>query len=497
MAKPSVEHQHGLHHIPPEHEIPLVLYNTRTREKQVFEPINPDEVGFYSCGITAYSTPHIGNMRAYIFADTLKRVLYYFDYPVKHVENVTDVGHLTSDADTGDDKLQKAARQQKTTAWEISRIYTEEFLDFCDRLNILPTDVLCKATDYIQEQIDLVLELEKKGFTYQTSDGIYYDTSKFPRYPNFAQLDIEGLRAGERVDMGEKKNPTDFALWKFSPEDEQRDMEWDSPWGKGFPGWHIECSAMSMAHLGNQFDIHTGGVDHINVHHTNEIAQAEGATGLEPVVNFWMHSEFLTQPTQDGTEQKMSKSKGGIVDIAEFAEQWGDALIFRYFVLGAKYSKKLPISDDAFKSAQSSYNKLKSEIKKLSDEVEGDVSLHTSLDPEAKQYLQNFREAVGDDLNTPVALAVLWTMLKDEVIPTNQKLTLIMDFDTVLGLDLLVFKEEQVEIPEDVVTLAEKRQVAKEAKNWDEADRLRDEISSRGFIVQDKKGGFEILPASD
>ncbi|MBO5102946.1 MAG: class I tRNA ligase family protein, partial [Clostridia bacterium] len=253
----------------------LFLYNTLGHKLQEFIPIDKNCVRMYSCGPTVYSRAHIGNMRAYIFADTLKRVLSYIGYNVKHVMNITDVGHLTSDANDGEDKLAKAARETNQTAWEVSKIWTEQFFADIKALNILPVATACKATEHIAEQIALVKKLEEKGFTYITSDGVYYDTTKFANYADLAQIDIEGLQAGKRIEIGEKKNKTDFALWKFSNPNEKRDMEWDSPWGKGFPGWHIECSAMSMKYLGESFDIHTGGVDHVPIHHTNEIAQSE------------------------------------------------------------------------------------------------------------------------------------------------------------------------------------------------------------------------------
>ncbi len=484
-------------HIEPHAATKLKLHNTRTKSTTAFVPINPNSVGLYSCGITAYSRAHIGNLRAYIFADTLKRVLKYYDFKVKHVENVTDVGHLTSDADTGEDKMQKSARQEKLTAWEVSAKYTELFLQDCERLNIIPSDVFCKATDYITQQIEIVKKLETKGFTYLTSDGVYFDTAKFPSYADFAGLDVEGLQGGKRVELGEKRNITDFALWKFSPKGEQRDMEWESPWGKGFPGWHIECSAMSIENLGEQFDIHTGGIDHIPVHHTNEIAQSEAATGKKPFVNFWLHSNFLTSPATDiaAEGEKISKSKGNIVDLDEFEKRWGDPLVFRYFVLGAKYSKTLPVSNDSFDTARQSYQTLKRKIKRIHDEANATVTLTTKLGKPAQNYLIEFREAVGDDLNTPVALAVLWTMISDDTVPANQKLALILDFDSVLGLSLLEFEAEvKVVIPANVQTLVDERTQLKADGKWMEADEARAAIEALGYTIKDTADGPVVTP---
>ncbi|MEM4245179.1 MAG: cysteine--tRNA ligase, partial [Candidatus Nanoarchaeia archaeon] len=292
----------------------LKFYNTLTRKKEVFKPIHDKKVGIYTCGPTVYWYQHIGNLRSYIFSDLLKKVLLFNGYEVKHVMNVTDVGHLTSDADEGEDKIEKAAAKEGKSAKEIADYYWKVFRNDFKKLNIAEPTVWCKATEHIKEQIDLIKRLEKKGYTYRTDDGIYFDTSKFKDYGKLARLKKEGLEAGKRIELKDKKNITDFALWKFSEKPGVRQQEWDSPWGVGFPGWHIECSAMSMKHLGEHFDIHTGGIDHIPVHHTNEIAQSEAATGKK-FVNYWMHGAFLTSKGE-----KISKSKGGLYTIAELEE---------------------------------------------------------------------------------------------------------------------------------------------------------------------------------
>ena len=289
----------------------LKLFNTLGRKKQTFKPIGK-EVGMYSCGPTVYLYQHIGNLRSYIFADILKRVLLYNEFKVKHVINITDVGHLTSDADEGEDKIEKAAAREGKKAEDIANYYFKIFEEDLNKLNIISPDVWCKATEHIKEQIELIKKLEKRGYTYKTSDGIYFNTSKFKNYGKLALLNSEGLEAGKRISVGEKKNKTDFALWKFSEKPGKRQQEWNSPWGIGFPGWHIECSAMSSKYLGEQFDIHMGGEDHIPIHHTNEIAQSECAFGKKPWVNFWMHGAFLTSKGE-----KVSKSKGGLFTISE------------------------------------------------------------------------------------------------------------------------------------------------------------------------------------
>ena len=461
------------------------VFNTLGRTLQVFEPIHPGFVGMYTCGPTVYGRAHIGNMRAYVFADVVKRVLTYYGYKVKHVMNITDVGHLTSDADEGEDKMVKAARENHTTAWEISRMWTKQFFEDTAALNVIPVDIPCPATQHIPEQIALSRRLEEKGFTYITSDGVYYDTSKFPRYAEFAKLDVEGLQAGFRIDMAEKRNKTDFALWKFSKPTEHRDMEWDSPWGKGFPGWHIECSAMSMKYLGENFDLHTGGIDHIPIHHTNEIAQSEAATGKR-FVNYWLHCDFLTM----SDSEKMSKSLGNVVNLDTLRENNIDPLAFRYMCLTAHYRTQLLYSREILASASTSYRKLKSATADLKKAV---GELPATLGPDARKYLSQFEDSVFNDFNTPQALAVTWTMLKDASVTPGEKLYLLLDFDKVFGLSLESASDsEEDQIPEKVNELVAQRQEYRKNKQWDLADQIRNEIQALGYSIKDTKEGVKV-----
>jgi len=437
----------------------------------------------YCCGPTVYGYQHIGNFRSFFFEDILKRVLQYNGYDVTHVMNITDVGHLTSDEDSGDDKMEKKAAEEGKTVWEVSKFFTDLFMKDMKLLNIIPPAHFPKATEYIQQQIDMVTELERKGFTYVTSDGVYYDTSKFPDYGKMARLDIEGLRAGERVEFSEeKKNPTDFALWKFSNKDEKRQMEWDSPWGVGFPGWHLECSVMSRELLGKHFDIHCGGVDHIPVHHTNEIAQSEAANG-EKFVNYWLHGEFLLMG-----DEKMSKSKGGTLTLARLKEEGFEPMHYRYFLLNAHYRKKLNFSEEGLQGAKNAYEKLKSLILSLKEKAASETA-------EAKEnnYKEKFLEKINNDLGITEALAVLWTMLKDDTLTAKQRLEMAYDFDKVFGLQIdKIEKEESSEIPEEIKTLAEQRLQAKKDKNFALSDELRNKIKELGYEIKDNKDGYEV-----
>ncbi|VVB80690.1 Cysteine--tRNA ligase [uncultured archaeon] len=450
----------------------LKIYNTLTRKKQIFKPISKEQVTMYNCGPTVYWYQHIGNLKAYIFADLLRRTLEFEGYKVKQVINVTDVGHLTSDADEGEDKMEKAAKKEGKTAQEIAKYYFSLFLQDLAKLNIELPNIWCKATEHISEQIELIKRLEKNGFTYRTSDGIYYDTSKFKNYGKLARLNIEGLEAGKRIDMREKRNPTDFALWKFSSSQEgKRQQEWDSPWGVGFPGWHIECSAMSMKYLGETIDIHTGGADHIPIHHTNEIAQSEAATGKK-FVNYWMHEEFLTFKGE-----KVSKSKGGLFTISELEEKGFSPLVYRYFLLNGSYRKQIDFSLDILENIKNSYTRLKNICQNLVDD--GQIN---------EKYLKEFKKAMEDDLNTPKALAVLWELVRDE--KAKGKYQTVKKMDEVFGLKLL--EKEILEIPEEVNKLAEQRAEAKKQKNYKLADELREKVNKLGFLINDTKEGYEI-----
>ncbi|MFH0711737.1 MAG: cysteine--tRNA ligase [archaeon] len=450
----------------------LKLYNTLSRKKEIFKPIKKGEVGIYSCGPTVYWFAHVGNFRSYVFADVLKRVLVYDNFKVKHIINVTDVGHLTSDADEGEDKLEKSAKKEGRTATEIGHFYFDAFLKDFRKLNLVEPMKWVWATEHIREQIDLIKILEKKGFTYRTSDGIYFDSSKVADYGKLARLRIESLKAGKRIAVGEKKNKTDFALWKFSGKPGERQQEWDSPWGLGFPGWHIECSAMASKYLGKQFDVHTGGEDHLGVHHVNEIAQSESAWEKKPWVRYWMHGAFLN--LKGG---KMSKSSGGIKTIGELERDGIDALAYKYFCYTAHYRKPLTWSDEAISSAVSSFKKLKNICLDLIDD--GKVNM---------KYLKEFEKCIDDDLDMPGAVAVLWSMLRDE--KANGKVGAVKKMDEVFGLGLL--SENKVEVPSEVKKLAKERSLARKEKDWKRADELREKIEKLGWKIEDVGNGFEL-----
>ncbi len=460
----------------------LKLFNTLTRKKEIFNPIRKKHVGWYACGPTVYWYQHIGNLRTYVFNDLLKRVLLYDGFKVKHVMNYTDVGHLTSDADEGEDKIEVAAKREKKSAKEIANYYAKVFEKDLKKLNILFPDIIAKATEHIKEQIELVKILEKKGYTYQTSDGIYFDTSKLKDYGKLGRIKKEGLKAGKRVSIGEKKNKTDFALWKFSEKPGVRQQEWNSKWGIGYPGWHIECSAMSSKYLGKQFDIHTGGEDHIQVHHTNEIAQSEAAFGKKPWVRYWLHGAFLTSKGE-----KISKSKGGLYTISELEEKGFDALDFRYFCLNTHYRKPLNFSLDRLKGAKNSYERLKNIILDLKSKKDSNKT------KDYEKYKKEFLKSINDDLNIPRALSVLWNVLRDKKLGSKEKLKLVYDFDIVLGLGLKDIKAEKV--PSEIKKLVEEREKARKEKNWTKADKIRNEIKKKGYIIEDSDSGYIIKKA--
>ncbi len=455
---------------------PLELYDNYTRSLRVFEPLRADgEVGMYTCGPTVYDYQHIGNFRTFLFEDVLKRVLQWNGFPVRHVMNVTDVGHLTSDADTGEDKMEKGARRTGKTAWEIARLYTDSFLADMQRLHIEPPTVLCRATDHIREQIEFVADIEKKGYTYRTTDGIYFDTAKQPDYGYLARLDVKGLDAGRRVELGEKRNPTDFALWKFSPPGEQRQMEWDSPWGRGFPGWHIECSAMAQKYLGDYFDIHCGGEDHIPVHHTNEIAQTEARVGTR-LANFWMHGYFLLQ-----NDAKMAKSAGEFLRVQSLLDRGYDPLAYRYLCLTAHYRSQLNFTWDALDAAATGLDRMRHGFHALGQDGSA---------PDAAA-LERFGDHLNDDLNVPRALAVAWEVLRGAM-PSGAKRATLAAFDRVFGLGLAAWSPPRAVVPPEVRSLADARAAAREARNWGEADRLRKELHAAGWDVADRADGYDL-----
>lgn len=453
----------------------LSLFDTYTRTVRPFEPLHPPEVSLYTCGPTVYDYAHIGNLRTYIFEDLLRRVLEFNGYTVKQVMNITDVGHLVSDADSGEDKMEKGARRTGKTAWEIAAFYTEAFQNDLERLNIEQPTIWCRATDHIPEQIDLIRCIEAKGFTYLTSDGVYFDTSRLPDYGIMARLDIEGLQAGARIDIGEKRNPTDFALWKFSPKNEQRQMEWDSPWGVGFPGWHVECSAMSAKYLGTFFDIHTGGEDHIPVHHTNEIAQTEACYGTR-LANFWLHGYFLQLDSA-----KMSKSSGEFLRLQVLVDKGYDPLAYRFFCLSASYRAKLNFSWDGLDAAAKSLERLHQGVYDLGAPGEVDTAL-----------LDAFRETINDDLNLPRSVALVWEVLRGDR-PNPVKKATLLAFDQVLGLDLANWQPKTEEdVPAEYQNLLAARQQARAEKRWKDADAIRDQITAAGYEVVDTPQGTKL-----
>jgi cysteinyl-tRNA synthetase len=461
----------------------LRLYNTMTRGKDVFTPLDPPEVKLYTCGPTVYNYAHIGNLRTYVFEDVLKRALRLAGFEVRHVMNVTDVGHLVSDADEGEDKMVAGAQREGKTVWEIARYYWDAFREDLHRLNIIEPDVWCLATEHIDEQIQQVRTLEDKGYTYRTSDGIYFDTSRLDDYGKLARLDIEGLQAGARVEMhAEKRNPTDFALWKFSPTDKQRLMEWDSPWGKGFPGWHIECSAMSTRYLGERIDIHCGGIDHITVHHTNEIAQAEAALGHE-WVRWWMHGEFLTLPRDDdGDGGKMSKSSGEFLTMNLLVEKGYDPLAYRHFLLGAHYRQQLAFTWKGLDAAASAQDRLR--------RVVLDLREHATAGAPIDEHMEAFRSAVFDDLNMPRALAAMWAVTKDTAAEPGRRYATLLAMDEVLGLGMADMQHQALALDEaDIDRLIAERAQAKTDKDYARADAIRDELTAQGIVLEDSPQG--------
>ena len=460
----------------------LYLYNTLTRKKEIFKPIQDKEVGLYTCGPTVYNFAHIGNLRTFIFEDILKRALLYNGYRVKHIMNITDVGHLTGDRDMGEDKMEEGAQREGKTAWEIAAFYTQASKQDMAHLNILEPTLWCKATDTIPEQIELIKTLEDKGFTYNISDGIYFDTSKFEGYTKLSNQDLEALQEGARVERNpEKRNATDFALWKFSPEGVKRQMEWDSPWGVGFPGWHIECSAMSMKFLGDQLDIHCGGVDHIDVHHTNEIAQSEAATGKK-FFNTWMHGAFLI--ISGG--KKMAKSEGNFLTLdSTFIQNGIDPLVYRFATYQTHYRKPMEYSEEAVQAARNGLEHLRNQVRSLMSIGMNDKA---SVNDE---YKQKFIEELNDDLNMPRALASVQETLKSDM-DDSEKLSTVLDFDRVLGLDLDKATVSE-ELPENIQQKIAERKKARAEKNWALSDQLRNEIQAFGYVVQDAKDGMTVF----
>lgn len=463
----------------------IKLSNTLGKAKQTFKPIKEGEVSIYTCGPTVYHYAHIGNLRSFFVADILKRVFLFNKYKVSHIINITDVGHLSDDGDEGEDKLEKGAKREGKTVWEVAEYYTKSFIEDYDALNIIQPDKFTKATDHIQEMIDMIKKLEEKGFTYISEGNVYFDTGKDAKYGTLVKRGSDEDSQG-RVDEDEhKKNKNDFVLWFTRHKYESHAMEWDSPWGKGFPGWHIECSAMSEKYLGDKFDIHTGGADLAHVHHTNEIAQNDCTHGHK-TVNYWIHTEFLVEKDKD----KMSKSSGDFLRLKSITDTGYTPIEYRYFLLGTHYKKQIMFSWKAMDSAKNTMKKLKNRIEDITKNKEESETVQSK--PQEK-YLNKFNEEINDDLNTPQALATLWDTVNDTTINRATKLALIEKYDEVLGLKLTEF-EKPVEIPQEITDLAEKRWEAKQNKEWDVSDKLREEVESKGYKILDNKEGYEVKP---
>ena len=461
----------------------LFFTNTLSRKKEKFEPIDPPNVGMYTCGMTVYDYAHIGHGRKYVTDDILKRVLTVNGFKVNHVQNVTDVGHLVSDADEGEDKLEKGATKQGKTVWEVAEFFTKNFYDSMDKLNIIRPDVICKATDHIKEQIEMVQKLFDNGMAYDTPEAVYFDVAKFPKYGESFGQKLSDKRVGVRAEVKtdeNKRNPQDFALWfKRVGRFAGHAMHWESPWGDGFPGWHIECSAMATKYLGEQFDIHTGGEDHISIHHPNEIAQSEGASGKSPFVKYWLHTAFLMV---DG--KKMSKSLENFYTVADIEKKGFDPIALRYLYLGGHYRDPINFTWESLQSSQNAFDKLKKQVSSLKTEGDRTV-LSEEKNDKVESFRNDFMEAVNDDLNTSKALSVLWEMLKSNI-PSGDKYDLAMSFDEVLGLGLKVAQVEKVsQVSQEVKKLMEKREKLRKEKRFDEADKIRKQIEKMGYTVND------------
>jgi cysteinyl-tRNA synthetase len=465
----------------------MKLYNTLTRQKEDFKPLEEGTARIYSCGPTVYQYAHIGNLRTYVFMDMLRRVLQYNGLKLKHVMNITDVGHLVADADEGEDKMMKTARETRKTPWEIAEYYTGVFMEDIGALNIGKPEFIPKATEHITEMIEFVEELVKLGYGYETGDGIYFDIMKFKGYGKLSGLDLEGQIAGARVDVNEeKRHPADFALWKKAPK--EHIMQWPSPWGMGYPGWHIECSAMSRKYLGDVFDIHTGGVDHIPVHHENEIAQSEALLG-KPAVNYWLHGEFLL--VDNG---KMSKSLGNTYTVSDLRKNGLSPLAFRYMCLNANYRSKLNFTWDGIKAAQVSLDRLLEGVlahKNAGSQVEVDPGLIASFE-------KDFEEAINDDLNIPRALGVAWNVARYGT-KANALYRLLVKMDSVFGLDFDKAAEKPAagaqELEPEIAELVDRRQQARKDKNWKLADEIRAQLNGMGYVLEDTAQGVKVTKA--
>lgn len=470
--------------------MPVVkFFNTMGRTMQAFIPLVPGKVGLYGCGPTVYNYAHIGNLRTYVFEDLLVRSLRRFGYEVTHVMNVTDVGHLSGDDDTGEDKMVRSAKERGESVLQIAKFYTDAFFSDTERLGIARPTVVCKATDHVGDMIALIQRIEANGYTYMAGGNLYFDVTKFPNYGELANLKMDELKAGARIEVDEnKRNPHDFVLWFTKSKFENQALIWDSPWGRGYPGWHIECSAMSMKYLGESFDIHAGGIDHIPVHHTNEIAQSEAATG-KPWVRYWLHAEFLIMD-----KGKMSKSKGDFVTLQSLIDAGIEPLDYRYFCLGGHYRSQLTFSWEGMEQAKASRKALFDKILELRDRAAGQaIPLRAELVPAAAERLARFDESLADDLAVPRALAELWQLVRDAQVPAVHALAAALDMDTVLGLGLASARRAEASVGADTVSIIEsmiaQRSAAKQAKKWAEADSIRNTLKTMGIALEDGPAG--------
>lgn len=469
----------------------ILLYNTMSRKKEEFKPIDKNKVGIYTCGPTVYNFAHIGNLRTFIFEDVLKKTLALAGYNVFHVMNITDVGHLSDDGDDGEDKVLREANKEKKTINEIVDFYTNQFLFDIDALNIKRADVLPRASEHVKEMLDIIKRLEKNGHTYIANGNVYYSIDTFKNYGELAKLKLEDLQEGKRVGIDKsKKNPHDFVLWFTKSKFENQAMKWDSEYGTGYPGWHLECSAMSMKYLGETFDIHCGGVDAIPIHHTNEIAQSEGATGKK-MANYWMHGEFLLSE-----KGKMSKSTGGFITLNNIVQDGILPLAYRYFCLQSHYKKQLQYSHSALKGADTSLRSLYKKISLINEEANKE---NYKIDnSKLKPYRDEFKKALYNDLNTSVAVAVLHNMLSAKDLNPSERMDFVKFADSVLSLSLIDNKQnfkKEVDIPQDVIDLAQKRLDCKKNKDYKAADEIRSTILQKGYVVKDTPSGFEIEKA--
>lgn len=460
------------------------VYNTLTGKKEEIVTVEEGKIRLYTCGPTVYNYAHIGNLRTYVFEDALKKSLEYLGFEVKHVMNITDVGHLESDSDTGEDKMALGASREKKTVWEIARFYEDAFLKDCSLLNIARPTIVCRATEHIQDMINFIKILEEKGFTYIANGNVYFSIEKYPDYNKLANLSMDELEAGSRVEVDPfKKNPLDFVLWFTNSKFSNQIMQWESPWGTGFPGWHIECSAMSMKYLGDRIDIHCGGVDHIPVHHTNEIAQSESAIGHK-WVNYWMHGEFLV--LDNG---KMSKSSGDFLTVSRLMEEGYSPLDYRYFCLQSRYRKQLAFTFESLSIAQNALKKLKSKVKNIS---EGRKAEDTIDDSRIKEYQDKFSLQLSDDLNIANAFTVLSDVIKDDNLNNTEKLYLIEDFDKVFSLELTAVEDpkDNLDIDEEYIqSLIQERNDARKQKNWARADEIRNMLLEKNIELLDSREG--------